>query len=74
MMANGTIPESRRLGELGSKVFFIAGLFGLAGLLISFAIAALSEHGWEKFGRSYLTAFMFTPGDAPAPGRCHRPG
>ena len=59
MMANGATPESHRLGELGSKVFFIAGLIGLAGLLISFAIAALSEHGWETFGRSYLTAFMF---------------
>jgi len=46
-----------RLGPLAGKIMTIAGLIGLAGLLLSVLLAFSA--GWEHFFRAYLTAFMF---------------
>lgn len=57
-MAHEGTMDSRRLGDLAGKVFYIAGLIGLAGMLSSVLIAALMSN-WDGFGKSYLVAFMF---------------
>ena len=57
-MVNDTTNRDHQLGDIGTKVFNIAGVIGLAAIASSFLIAAFS-HDWEGFGRSYLVAFMF---------------
>jgi len=57
MAAAGPDNPRLRLGPLAGKIMLIAGLVGLAGLLLSVLLAFSA--GWDHFFRAYLTAFMF---------------
>ncbi len=57
-MTHEATMNNDRLGDFGRKLFAIAGVIGVAGLLISLLIGFTSGD-WQRFGRSYLTAFMF---------------
>jgi hypothetical protein len=51
--------EPRHLGALGTRVAWIAGGAGVAGLLASVALAALGGDGWQRFFFSYLLSFSY---------------
>jgi len=53
-----TIASNRRLGDLAPRLFGVAAAIGVIGLLVS-VIIAFTGAGWDRFLRSYLTAFMF---------------
>ena len=54
-----TAASNRRLGDVAAKVIGPAILVGFGGVVASFAIAAFADHGWDRFFRSYLMAFLF---------------
>lgn len=51
--------DRRRLGDLAPKLFVLGLVVGFGGLIVSVIIALLADHGWERFFRTYLTAFMW---------------
>ena len=59
MQTPDILKENRHLGTLGARVAGIAAVVGLAGVLASLAIAALSTDGWRRFFFSYLLSFSY---------------
>jgi hypothetical protein len=57
--AAGHIDDRRRLGDLGPLLVRGGILAGAAGIIASLAVAAFTDHGWQRFCRSWLVAFMF---------------
>ena len=58
MTTRETTMQDNRLGDFGKRMFAISGVIGIAGLAISVVIGVTSGD-WQRFGRSYLTAYMF---------------
>lgn len=58
MTAHDATSSDRRLGDIGTRIFYVSGIIGLASMAISLLVAMFAKD-WVGFGRSYLTAFMF---------------
>lgn len=51
--------ENRQLGALGDKLFRFGLIAAAVGGLASLALAAMTEHGFDRMAWSYLTSFVF---------------
>lgn len=46
-----------QLGSAGNGLFVASAAVGVLGLAVALVLGAVSEHGWDRFFRSYLFAF-----------------
>ncbi|OYV92861.1 MAG: hypothetical protein B7Z68_09520 [Acidobacteria bacterium 21-70-11] len=56
---SGAVPEQRRLGAMGERLWRVAALAGVIAIGVSLGVAAATPDGWRRFFFAYLVAFAY---------------